>query len=244
MKKITAFLSLSLIGFSQAGTIYTSGSSDIEICVKEKKTASIDLPCNITDLYFSSEVDAQVTQKSPKTIAFILKKEEGSITAVCKDIGYTFIISSGEKCDNHYEIKDKRIQEGEKIEGAEFDKEELLNETRTLLKGMIKGKAVRGYNIKPFNIESVIDNDDYFKVRFFLLYDSGRIIGLVGKVKNYSEYFTKTLNLREFLKKGWIAVHVEGMNGEVIKIQPEGERTIFVVALKDSFKNIPFIEGR
>lgn len=241
MKRILAVLLL--FSFSFAEVIYTDGTKDIETCVVKDKTANIDLPCPVKDLYFSPEIEASITQQTPNTITFVLREKEGSITAVCDKFSYTFLLKAKDKCDNHKVIKDKRIQIGKKLKETDFDKEELLNRARGLLRGMVKSEPVRGYNIKPFKFETVINNDDYFKANFFAVYEGGRLVGLIGKIKNYSQYITKKINVRDLMRKGFVLVYIEGMEDEVVSFEPEEERYVFIVALKDSFKKIPYLLG-
>lgn len=231
------------IAFGEA--LYTDGKSDLRICVKPESLASIDLPCEVKELYFSNEIQADVKAKAPKSVVLGLKEgeKEGTLTAVCKDYSYTFIIKAGKNCDNHKVVVDRRIQEGKDIDTASFDKQTLLNNARGLMRAMIRGEAVRGYEIKPFNVVSVINNDDYLKASFSVVYDGANLVGLIGKIKNYSKYIDKQIDIPKMMQKGYVLLYVEGMEGERVKLMPQEERRIFIVALKGKYR-IPYLEGR
>lgn len=241
MKKLM-FSVLGVFTLAIGETLYTDGTSDIETCVKPKVIASIDFPCIVREVYYSKEIQADVKPKAPKTVVFALKEgKDGALTAVCKDYSYTFVIKEGKDCDNHKVLIDKRLVQGKQLDITNFDKESLLNNARGLMKAMIKGEAVRGYEIKPFHAVSVINNDDYLKAHFSVVYDGSYLVGFVGKIKNYSRYIDKQVDASSIMQKGWVLLYIDGMEKGKVKLMPQEERSIFVVAIKSKAK-IPYME--
>ena len=249
MKKLIATLGLVSFGLGFGGVfgenVYTDGTTDVRVCVMPERIASVDLPCDVQAIYFSQEIQAEIKPKAPRTVIFGLmdKKKEGSLTAVCKDVSYTFIIKSDPKCDNHKVLIDKRFTVKKDVDEATFNKEYVLNQARGLLKGMINGEAVRGYEIKKFNKEVIINDDDYLRAKFNTVYVGGNLIGFVGRIKNYSNYVDKVVNVKKLMQKGYILLYVKGLEDESIKLSPKEEREIFIVAI-NGVSEIPYLEGK
>ncbi len=240
MKKVLAVLLTVSISFAEV--LYTDGTSDIRTCLKPKTLTSIDFPCEVKELYFSNEVQADIKPKVPKSIIVALKedKETGSLTAVCEKTSYSFIFKAKDRCDSYKKVVDKRFVKGEDIKGSRFEKERIINQANSLMKGMIKGVPVRGYEIKPFNVTKIVNNDDYLKMHLNTVYDGSYLVGFIGTIKNYSRYIDKQINLKKLMQKGWILLYIEGLEGESITLVPQEERKVFIVALK-KHSSIPYM---
>ncbi len=238
MKKVMTIL-LAFPIFSLAQTIYTDGSKNIEICVKEKQTASIDVGCTINDIYFTNSVQAEIQKTNPKTIVFILNDKTGSITAVCSSKSYVFEIKSGRKCDLKKVIVDTTLYKKEDVKVSSFNKEETLNQARNLLVGMVKNKAVRGYDVKNIKVESIINNDDFFKIKIEKIYIGGRLIGYKGYITNFSKYVSKSVYIPALMKKGYILFYIQGMDKETVEFKPEETKQVFIVVLNQN--KIPYV---
>ena len=236
-KVLTGVLFLSTIAFSEI--LYTDGTRDIRTCAEKEKIGSIDFPCPIREVIYSRGIEAHINQKAPKTVSFLLEGEEETITAICKNYSYTLVIKAKDKCDNRKVIKDRRIVEAKDIDVSKFNKEYILNQARNLMVGMIKGVPVRGYEIKPINKEVVIDYDDFFRAKFFKIYDGAYFIGFIGKVKNYSKYITKKFDIKKMMGKGYVLGYIENIDNKVF--QPQEERTVYFVVLK-SYAKLPYME--
>jgi len=240
MKRL--ILSFLIPAVSFAEVLYTDGTKSIQTCVKSKQVATIDLKCPVQDIYFTPEIKAEIQKQTPETVAFVLNGKTGSLTAVCKGISYVFEIKSGKNCDLKKVVWDLRFHKKEDVKVSEFNKEELLNKARNLLAGMVKGKLVRGYDLKAVKIESVINDDDYFKIKINTVYLGGRLIGYAGTITNYSKYISKTLNIPDVMKKGYVLFYVEGMNDKEVVFKPEESKQVFIVALKNAEANkIPYV---
>lgn len=240
MRKIIA--ALLVVGIAGAEVLYTDGSHDMRTCIPVGRTASIDFPCQITDLVYPDGVEATASQTSPKSVAVMLTDKTGSLTVFCKDRSYTIQLSEGKKCDLHKRVVDTRIRDrGIGDREASFDKEELLNEARTLMKGMVKGVAVRGYEIRPLHVKQVINNDDYLKAEFKEVYIGSSLVGFKGKIRNYSKYIDKKVSVDELMRRGYVLLYIQGMEGKTVVLQPEEEREIFIVAERGRTK-LPYME--
>lgn len=237
------FVLLVATGISFAENLYTDGSSDIKTCIASGTLASVDVPCGVEEVFFSEEVEADAKPGSPKTVVFGLKekKKSGSLTIACKDRSYTLIITSGKDCDSKKVIVDRRDRQQVKVDATEFNTEALLNTARGLLKGMISGQHVRGYEIKPITRLVLINNDDYLKAVFDTVYDGSGLVGFSGRIKNHSKYIDKQIDIKRIMQKGYILLYIEGLNEEKITLKPQEERRIYIVALKSS-GSIPFNE--
>lgn len=243
MRKL--LLSLAMFSLANAEVLYTDGNMDIETCLMPKTLTSIDFPCEIKELYFSNELKADVKPKAPRTVVVAIKedKKSGSLTAVCEETSYSFIFKVDESCENYKKVVDKRFSKKEEIAGSNFSKEYIVNESSKVMKAMVKSISVRGYEIKPFNITKVVNNDDYLKLHLDTVYDGSYLIGFKGKIKNYSDYIDKKINVRKLMQKGWVMLYIDGLENENIVLKPNEEREIFIVAIKDRL-SIPYSISR
>lgn len=243
MKKL--LLILAFVSYSFSEVLYTDGNIDIRTCLMPKTIASIDLPCEVKELYFSNELKADVKPKAPKTIVVAIKEDKtsGSLTAVCKDTSYSFIFKVKENCESYKKVVDKRFVKKEEVDASNFSKEYIINEASKVMKGMVKGIAVRGYEIKPFKITKIVNNDDYLKLHLDIAYDGSFLVGFKGKIKNYSSYIDKQINIRKLMQKGWVMFYMDGLKSENIVLKPNEEREVFIIAIKDKL-SVPYILTR
>jgi len=232
-----------LIATSVFGEVlYATDGRDFQVCVEKNKTFSIDFPCNVTDVYYTPELDADVKKTAPMTVVGVLTEDTGSLTAVCKNRSFTFVFRAKEGCDNHKTIRGLHTS-GKPLDEGKFNYQSLLNRARGLMKGMIRGESVRGYRIKPIKVKTVLNNDDYFRAEFNQIYEGSRLVGFVGTIRNYSKFIDKVFDAKKMMKKGYVLLYVEGMESPVVKLKPEEERKIFIVALKGKTK-IPYLERK
>jgi len=104
---------------------------------------------------------------------------------------------------------------------------------------MVKGENIRGYERRPYGGVSVLENDDYLRIRWREVYVGGRLIGYTGYLENLSSYFTKKVNIKRIMGKGWVEVYVEGWEKSdseepVVELLPLEKKAIFVVMLRHS----------
>lgn len=226
-------VSLAIFGVAFGENIYTDGSSDLRACIGDG-LASFDFPCEVRELHFSNEIQADVKPTAPKSVVvgFKEKQKSGSFTVFCEIKSYTVVLTKGKECENKKVVIDttmKSIPISDK--DADFSKEAFLNNARGLMAGMVNGKAVRGYEIKPINITTFLNDDDFLKVEFSTLYQSGTLVGYVGKVKNLSKYIDKKIVLHKIMQKGWVMLYIDGMRDKEIVLRPQEERSIYLIAL-------------
>lgn len=242
---VLGLLMFVVVGSSFGEVLYTDGRMDVRTCIPSGAIGSIDVPCEVSDLYFSDEIEADVKPTSPKSVVFGLKekKKSGVITIACQDRSYSVVVVSGKDCDTKKVIVDKRDSVKVPSDNSVFSNEEMLNNARGLLKGMIRGESVRGYEVKPLNKITVINNDDYFKAYFDVVYVGSGLVGYRGKIKNLSKYIEKSIRLKDFMQKGYVLVYIEGQSDERVVFRPNEERQVFIVAMKSNTA-LPYTEGR
>jgi hypothetical protein len=250
LKSRLVALSLAITtGILGAIEIPTDGTKAVEVCVPKNLMFSIQTPCPVLDVYFTRNIKANISRTSPNVITGFLFGAEGTLTLSCGKKSYTLIVKAGDekKCDAFIKLIDFSLQ-AKDLTVSDFDKEKLINYANALMVAMVKGENLRGYERRPYMGLSVVDNDDYLRIKWKEVYVGGLLIGFVGEVENLSSYFTKNFNVKRIMQKGWVEVYVEGWehldNSEpVIELLPLEKKEIFVVMLRNYAKDkYPFAE--
>jgi hypothetical protein len=232
MKKFIVGMTLGLISLSYAEKVYTDGTSDIKTCGLKDQVGTIVSPCKVTDIYYTG-MEANISTTSPFVVSYVLTDDIGSLTISCKDKAYTFVLKAENKCDNHKFIVDKtNIPKIDKTRPVEDNS--IIDEAKGLMKDMVNGVVSRGYDIRPVKIQSVVANDDYLKINIDTVYVGGQLNGYIGTIKNLSKFVSKRIYLPNLMEKGWILVHIEGMDGNSVDLNPEESRRIFIVAMPNA----------
>jgi hypothetical protein len=232
MKRLIAGMVLGLVSLSYAEKVYTDGTSDIKTCGIKDQVGSVVAPCKITDIYYTG-MEANISTTSPNVASYVLTDDVGSLTISCKDKAYTFIFKAEQKCDNHKVIIDKtNVSKIDKTPPIEDNS--IVDEAKELMKSMVNGVVARGYDIKPVKAQIVIANDDYLKINIDTVYIGGQLNGYIGTITNLSKFVSKRIYLPNLTEKGWVMIHVEGMDGNSIDLKPEESRRIFIVAIPNA----------
>lgn len=218
---------------SYAEKVYSNGSGTVKACVSPNAIASINIPCKIVNLYFSNSIHANAKPQTPKTVVFGFKSGEmsGSIVTVCKNRSYTFIINAQQGCSNNITLLDKTLA-GTYKNPSQFNKQNLVNQANALMRAMVRQEPIMGYSRKPFQEVSEVQGDKYLNAYFTEVYDGAFLVGYVGYIKNNSDYISKKVDIPKIMNKGFVLLYIWGMNGDKVKLTPQEERPIFIVALK------------
>jgi hypothetical protein len=230
--------------------IPTDGRKAVEVCVPKGLMFTVQTPCPVLDLYFTSNIKANISNITPSVISGYLFGEKGVLTIACPQKSYTLVVKAGDEkhCDAVIKLVDLSLQKQDLIASG-FDKEELINRANSLMVAMVKGINIRGYEIVPYKGVSVLNDDDNLKIEWDKAYVGSKLIGLVGTLKNLSPYLTKYIDIRDIMDKGWVEVYVDGWEKTKsekpsVELIPLDERKIFVVILRGSKSDkYPFVEG-
>jgi len=239
LKKIAGTALLSL-GLTFSIEIPTDGSKAVEVCVPKGLMFTVETPCPVLDVYFTQNIKANVSNTSPYVITGYLFGGMGTLTISCGNKSYTLIVKSGneKQCDAVIKLVDLTLQK-KNIPPTSFNKEEIINYANALMVAMVKGENLRGYDRRPYGGISVIDNDDYLRIQWKEVYVGGHLIGYIGYLENLSSYFTKRVNIKNIMGKGWVEVYVEGWEKEnssepVVELLPLEKKAIYVVMIRHS----------
>ena len=142
------FLGLLFFTTVFATEIPVDGEKAVEVCIPKGLMFTVQTPCPVLDLYFTSNIKASISNITPKVVSGYLFGEEGVLTIACSQKSYTLIVKAGDekKCDAVIKLVDISLRK-ENLTASSFDKEGLINRANSLMVAMVIEIKLRGIDI-------------------------------------------------------------------------------------------------
>lgn len=208
-KILTSLLSVSL---SFGLTVYWKDKT-LELKVPKNSVIVIELPCTVLRTFFNDYVQAKASgngvfvsvMENPTSVGISCKK--GNVYR-----NYSFYLFPTNGGVTYVKVLDPKLEEAYKtyVLSRESKKEiearnGILQRAEKLMRSILKGKVLQGYEIIKSQEERKIGN---LLLKTEYLYVGNGLVGIVGKVKNLS-YMQKKITSDTLFEKGTVLVWIE-----------------------------------
>lgn len=221
-------------------------SKSYTVDVPTGESLTVVTPCKLKPVFHTDDVGVQ----GQDNVVTILSQNKTTVTLVCDSGNWAYAItvnpSDNKDAVTLFNIKDPEydawLEEQKKLKDtSNYDKEDLLNESRSVLVAMIKDRPLEGYERKKLSDHEKTDGSLSYQATE--LYN-GQLFGLIYTLKNESA-MTAQYNISDFSTRGVIYLYSPSMSdtGNIV-LEPGSQIQLYVVkAGDDPYYALPWKES-